>query len=373
MAAEEAAELPCPSEDEPMEAPGGQQKRKQPLEEVALAVSHGAEATPAWMQHFQEQFQMVLRSEVRDISNSVSAMGDQLQREREDRKQDISEVHKRLDELNGRIDAVSKGSRADHGFSAVPPPSPMPGAFVASNDVPTIDPWMRYREQRAALGTSAGQAPTARHQDFPSPPSALKPDANDTTDYNHIVVGGWENDTPKKHIQDAITENLAHWDQAERAAVSKVVVYNQRARTGHVFLQSLPPDQARARFYAIQEKHGSKVRTNTGTSYFSPSKPPEVRKKNRATREIGRLIAGITGSPHQTDDVDWSRQIIWCGKTRVAAVTAPALMAARDNRLMICQVRDEYGEHTPFHVNLTALASAAGKPVAEVERQLASP
>ena len=158
MAAEEAAELPCPSEDEPMEAPGGQQKRKQPLEEVALAVSHGAEATPAWMQHFQEQFQMVLRSEVRDISNSVSAMGDQLQREREDRKQDISEVHKRLDELNGRIDAVSKGSRADHGFSAVPPPSPMPGAFVASNDVPTIDPWMRYREQRAALGTSAGQA-----------------------------------------------------------------------------------------------------------------------------------------------------------------------------------------------------------------------
>ena len=201
---------------------------------------------------------MVLRSEVRDISNSVSAMGDQLQREREDRKQDISEVHKRLDELNGRIDAVSKGSRADHGFSAVPPPSPMPGAFVASNDVPTIDPWMRYREQRAALGTSAGQAPTARHQDFPSPPSALKPDANDTTDYNHIVVGGWENDTPKKHIQDAITENLAHWDQAERAAVSKVVVYNQRARTGHVFLQSLPPDQARARFYAIQENTEAK-------------------------------------------------------------------------------------------------------------------
>ena len=152
-----------------------------------------------------------------------------------------------------------------------------------------------------------------------------------------------------------------------------MVVFTQRARTGHIFLKELPTDQARARFYALQEKHGSRVRTNTDQSYFSPSKPPEVRKKNRATREIGNLISRITGSPVQQEDIDWSRQIVWCGKARVAALSAHALLAARDNKLMVRPVSDEYGEQTLFHINLTALAIAARQPEAEIEKRVNSP
>ena len=217
--ASNAETIRLPSEDEDMSDAGleGQPKRKKQIdaENMTLAIPPASDAPPAWI----EQFQMALRSEVRDINNSVAAFGGLLQRESEDRRRDISEVNKRLDELTGRIDAVSKGSGSGSSFNAVPPPAatmpqhsarasgsgssfhavPPRAGTVPQHSAPATgppaDPWAQY------LG--AKQGPSS-----PSPSSGSGTDAQDSTDFCHIVVGGWEHDTPKRQIQDALNENL---------------------------------------------------------------------------------------------------------------------------------------------------------------------
>ena len=284
-------------------------KRKNPFEDTRI-VERPSDEPPSWMQNFT----LSLKEEVQNISGSVAALaillqreGDErradIQRESHERKTEVSELHKRIDDLSGQLEVVVKNTSKGEGRShnMVPPPlepvqtnaavrAPMQ-AGSSSNQ----DPWAQY------MARGSVQQPLQRPlpRPFPSPNVNKVPSdpgsvptspEREMPNFNRLVMGGWDRDMPRREIQAAVAASIAGWDLAERHAVVKTVVYGQRARTAHVFLKDLDPDDARARFYKLQEAHGSKIQTGTDSSWYSPSKSADVRRKNRSTRKAKEIL-----------------------------------------------------------------------------------
>ena len=323
-------------------------KRKNPfaVDGEQRLVPRDPDEPPAWV----EALRLSLKHEAHEIGDSVKTLGSLLERESNDRQRDVADLHKRLDELNGRLESVVKSMPAPS-YRAVPPPQHQ------HQHAPQPDPWAGYaRTQQARANDSRSARPTSPDREGP--------------DYNHIVMGQWPLDTPRREILAAVSTSIAGWDVKSRDEVVRTMVWGQRARTAHVILKALPQEEAKERFFDLQEKHGARIATGTDQSWYSPNKSADVRKKNRSTRRAKEIIEAIKGSPLPSEDVDWPRQLMWCGKARIAAPTSEGLFAAAEARVISRTLQDEYGEKTTFYFNVSALSTATGKSAADVEKEI---
>ena len=120
------------SEDEGLQRSPSPKRKLNPAEEAAAQdlVVRDPEGPPAWV----ESFQLAISAQVSTLGSHLKSFEQRLDMESKSRKEDISDVHRRLDDLTGKLEALSKGSGGTAGFRAVPPP----------------DPWMQYRERRGS-------------------------------------------------------------------------------------------------------------------------------------------------------------------------------------------------------------------------------
>ena len=341
--ASEAPTLPANMSDDEVEGADRavSPKRKHPSDETRLGLRTEDEA-PAWLDRLERS----LKSDVATVSDNVQALTALLAKEGQNRRHEVAEIHKRIDELAGKVEAVSKQNQSS-GYHNVPPPP----------SGPAQDAWASYRAHR-----QSPQASTVL-------PQVVVPQApSETPDYNHIVMGGWARDTPRREILDAVSASIATWDHKLQEAVMQTIVKGQRARTAHVNLKPLDPEQARERFFMLQERYGKNIPTGTGNSWYSPEKSADSRRKNRSTREAKLVLEKILDKEIALQDMDWQRQLFWIGKQRVCAATADALFAPADSRIISKIVEDEYGEKNTFYFNISILAQATGRTVPTVEQ-----
>ena len=134
----------------------------------------------------------------------------------------------------------------------VPPTSPLPA-------MSSTDPWGRYAQKGAVSG---GDSRVDSASGSPSPTSFQD------TDFCKIIAGGWETDTPRSVIKKEVAQCISQWEQAVRQQVVRTVVYGRRSRTANIILTQQPHEQARERFYAIQQAYSNKIRTSTGGSLY---------------------------------------------------------------------------------------------------------
>ena len=339
------------SEDEGLQRSPSPKRKLNPAEEAAAQdlVVRDPEGPPAWV----ESFQLAISAQVSTLGGHLKSFEQRLEMESKSRKEDISDVHKRLDDLAGKLEALSKGSGGTADFRAVPPP----------------DPWMQYRERKG----SSNPTGSLRAEDTSSRPSSPNSGQGaNGPDYNHLVLGGWLEDTPRREIERAVADAVAQWDPAVKGAVEKTIVYGQRATCVQVWLKPLPSDEARARFFQIVKDYGSSIPTGTGNSWISPNKSADHRRRNRATRSAKEIVEGITGLAVNQEDLDWSKQLIWIGRTRVVATSGEPLKASTEHKVARKTIRDAYGEETTFHFNISVLAVQSSKTEGEVEQAIHS-
>ncbi|CAE7274880.1 CBWD5, partial [Symbiodinium sp. KB8] len=195
---------------------------------------------------------------------------------------------------------------------------------------------------------------------------------SDETDFNHMVLGGWPKDSARRTIEEDSWEVLRRMTEI---TVQKLAVYGKRASTSHAYLPPLPPSEARTRFYELQKKY-EKIITPTGgvPLWLSPSRPLEIRMKNKATRYAWRKLQSVCdmkeANPTQitSDDVDWSRQIVWLKERRVLAPSVHQLNIQPHERYTTITYHGDQGETARLVVNLSVLeAGLTGQSVFMLE------
>lgn len=214
----------------------------------------------------------------------------------------------------------------------------------------------------------------------PSAPSFFRPttpftrSGGDETDFNHIVLGGWPKDSARRTIEDDSWELLRRMTEV---TVQKLVIYGKRASTSHAYLPPLPPSEARTRFYELQQKYAKSITPAGGEPiWLSPSRPLETRMKNKATRYAWHKLQSIcalkTTNPTQisSDDVDWSRQLIWLKDRRVLAATVPQLNMQPHERYTTLTYHGDQGETARLVVNLSVLEADTTQPINMIEPKL---
>ena len=191
------------------------------------------------------------------------------------------------------------------------------------------------------------------------------------TDFNHLVLGGWPEDTRRKIVESDTWEICRRFESVK---VERVTVYGSRAHISHVYLPALDVQEARIRFYDLQEKHSKKVQSRVGGEplWISPSRTAARRAKNRATRDALMKLQKLLGTTDpEIIETDWTRQIIWYKDMRVAAGTNVAVRAKEDARVV--SVSSGSGDDTcHYYYNITALAQTSGTDTGAVETALHS-
>ena len=148
-------------------------------------------------------------------------------------------------------------------------------------------------------------------------------------DYNQLVVGGFSLDTPRKDIECAMAKSRELWTPQYREMVTKTLVRGQKAQNAHIYLQELPLEKAKERFFHLQQLYADKLPTGTGHSWMSANKSAERRARNWATRQALNFLESLLHRSIPAEDVDWSTQLIWLGRHRVAATSRQRLLADR--------------------------------------------
>jgi hypothetical protein len=153
----------------------------------------------------------------------------------------------------------------------------------------------------------------------------------------------------------------------------KVVVYGQRAKTAHVYLDHVDKQQSKERFYALQRDHGKQVlATNGEPIWLSPSRPLAQRQRNKVTRKALDKIAPLLPPGREPPETNWSKQIVWIEDTRVVAPTEATLLPRMGDKTLLSSTRDDSGETFRYAVNVSALARVTGKDEGAVEVHLLS-
>ena len=259
-------EIPSSDEEEAKESESGRPpkspKRSHPSRPHDLSlVPRSSDEPPAWLGSVMASMKSEVRSEISHFTASVTALGDLLERESSSRQKDIGEVRqdmasfkKRLDDFGTALESMAKAGSSTNGFgpsfNAVPPSRT---TSAGSSGQHSADAWADYLANRGTGIPGPRQMPSS----FPtsSPAAADKAGVN----YDHVIMGGWARDTPRRDIMDATAASVASWNVEYRQAVTKTFVYGQRARTSHVILRPLAADQSKARFKSRQAQlsHGT--------------------------------------------------------------------------------------------------------------------
>ncbi|CAE7197032.1 unnamed protein product, partial [Symbiodinium natans] len=308
-----------------------------------------------------------------------------LQQESSTRQAEMTEVNKRLDDLAGRIEQISK--QRGENFQAVPPPDPWARATFASSSATGSDAWSNYKPAANAPhparpttnASSPAQPPPLQRQQPQPQPNAFSDTGSGPgsaeaqgTNYNNVILGGFAKDTPRKLIELEIAKAISLWDPVSRSSVQRTTVFGQRARTGMVCLRPLPVDQARERFFQLKANFGHMLSTNTDEAWMSAEKSAEQRKRNRATRTIRQMLEKIKGGPVAIEDIDWTRQIMWIGSCRVVAANLASLHCQPTDKICSRATTDDYGERSTFFFNVTGLASCTSTQPEAVEAAIQS-
>ena len=233
-----------------------------------------------------------------------------------------------MEAMAKKLDGLGQGRRD---FSAVPPPVP-PAA--------PADPWSAYK---GPAGSPSG-SPTASTSQA------------DEINYNHVVVGAFHVDTPRREIECAVGRFLEEWNPQDKAMVVKTMVRGQRARTAHLHLQELPWESAKERFFTLKQLYENKLQTGTAQCWMSANKSAERRARNRTTRRVLGFLQALTQHDIPREDVDWTRQILWLNACRVAACLPDRLRADKMHNIVSRTFEDEYGATGTFYMNVSILA-----------------
>ena len=206
-----------------------------------------------------------------------------------------------------------------------------------------------------------------------SPKSSMTPSSptgSSETDFNHIVAGGWPEDTRRKVIDNDTWQICEQF--GPNVKINRVVVYGSRANTSHIYLCPLAEQEARERFYSLQQEHSGKFQSNVGGKpiWLSPSRTPERRAKNRSTREtLSRLQAVLQSDNPDELEVEWARQLIWYKDRRIATAKLGDIRSSSEDRVVRIHIpaSNDSQEAGQFYVNVTLLAALTGKTASDIE------
>lgn len=215
--------------------------------------------------------------------------------------------------------------------------------------------------------------PESENHQHTSPKSSMttsSPTGSSETDFNHIVAGGWPEDT-RRGVIDGDTWHICE-QFGPNVKINRVVVYGSRANTSHIYLCPLPEQEARERFYSLQQEHSGKFHSNVGGKpiWLSPSRTPERRAKNRSTRETLNRLQAVLQSDNPDDlEVEWSRQLIWYKDRRIATGKLGDIRSSSQDRVVHIHIpaSNHSQEAGHFYVNVTLLAALTGKTASDVE------
>ena len=192
------------------------------------------------------------------------------------------------------------------------------------------------------------------------------------TDYNHIIVGGWEDGTKRDVILKAT--NTAVQQHHPPLEVDSLQVYGKRGSICHMFLKPPQTQTAYERYQSIRSQIHDKIPIDTdghGNMWFTASKPKAVRMRNRRTMLAkSKLEQFLTQISSQLElDVEWSKGLIWLGNKRIAADTAHTLSASNGQHV-IAMSTDPTQAEMVFHFNLTNISNMTGEEQSRIEAAL---
>ena len=249
---------------------------------------------------------------------------------------------------------------------------------------PRID---RIELQLQALQQQMQQGPSShavglheRHQansQSPAHEHRVPPAVHDSeVDFNHLILGGWKEDTRKAVIERETGVFTGTWSAEDSAIISRVEVYGKRHQICHLYLSHLPFQQAKSRFFDLRQKYNEKHPCSSGQMiWMSASKTLARRFRDKATRtSLQRLTSLCDGNPDLINnlDTDWSKQIIWLRDVRVAAGVQKDLRADPEHRVIHRRDGLDGEDHITFHYNISLLSKEVGKTAADVEASLQS-
>ena len=192
----------------------------------------------------------------------------------------------------------------------------------------------------------------------------------DDTDFNHIIVGGWPEDSKRKLVE---TETWAIVKRFEASVlVESVLVYGSRAHISHIYLAPLPLLQAKQRFYRLQEKHSKVVesKANGNLLWLSPKRTAARRAQNRGIRQVlGRLQSVLCIDDPELLESEEGRELIWYNDRRIAAPSLESLRAKQADKI-VCIAISDGDERRHYYVNASVVATVAGKDLGQIEAAL---
>ena len=340
------------------------------LDELLRQRGQSQEIVPAWATALQSSIQTSLADMHELVSNChtrlVAVEAKSLQPAQDPR----------VDSLAAKVEELSRmvAAQQNQNTEAKTPEQRKHQGVDAPND-----PWAAYHartaQPEASMPSSINTQPPLQQshgpqsQPYPTRASSMASD----TDYNHVVVGGWDFDTPKRIIVDDMDRLMRSFQDLHTACVERSVVYGPCAQVGHIYLKPLSQDYAADRFYLFQELYSNKIQIGGGSlMWLSPSRTAARRSMNKNTRRASDfLLSLLSTEPKPEIEVGWSKQGIWLSRRRVAAKVASSLMAGSSDKV-ISRAFDGDAETTRFYFNLSALQALSGVAVPEIEIKLQS-
>ena len=284
------------------------------------------QGAPPWAVALQRTLQL----EIRRSSDQVGVLSARLGHLEAERERDRKEYSDRLDSVEAALHRLQQSAPSDapkpHTFARMPPPV----------EVPTNQP--------KGFAQNKGD-----------------------TDYNHIVVGEWEDGTPRAEIETRLASLFAAHQPTLQ--VKDIVVYGARGSIGHVFLDKLYGEAAFARYLTIRENMHEKHRAAGPESkllWFSASKPLAIRRQNKRTMLARDMMEGLL--PEKLE-VEWKRGVIWWERHRVAASLTCNLRTHSDHKITSL-APDPYQATEMYHFNISTIAVLSGKTREQVEGHL---
>ncbi|CAE7831901.1 unnamed protein product [Symbiodinium sp. CCMP2592] len=192
------------------------------------------------------------------------------------------------------------------------------------------------------------------------------------TDYNHVIVGGWEDGTKRDVILKATSTAIEqHHPPLE---VDSLQVYGKRGSICHMYLKPSQAQTAYERYQSIRSQIHDKIPIDAnghGKMWFTASKPKAVRMRNRRTMLAkSKLEQFLTQISSQLElDVEWSKGLIWLGNKRIAADTTHTLSAS-NGQYVIAMSTDPTQAEMVFHFNLTNISNMTGEEQCRIEAAL---
>lgn len=356
----------------PVASPLRKKSRQEEFDDVELITAREAQQTevglamngskPEWVtdlkQHIAEQFSQ--------FSGLVSGFNQRLMRLEEDASpQRLHRMEEKLGNLELALQelkdqGLSRSTQAAPRDRALPQSAAPP--FIGLPDYPLKDEQQHRtffetgRVGPSMFGDSRDHAATHTYQ----------------TDYNHVIVGGWEDGTKRDVILKATSTAIQQHNPP--LEVDSLQVYGKRGSICHMFLKPPQAQTAYERYQSIRNQIHDKIPIDAsghGKMWFTASKPKAVRMRNRRTMLAkSKLEQFLTQISSQLElDVEWSKGLIWLGNKRIAADTTHTLSAS-NGQYVIAMSTDPTQAEMVFHFNLTNISNMTGEEQGRIEAAL---